>query len=169
VITRDSEWETQILDMLWGMREMFNSEKTWGWQYEISIKTVQLWFVLISNISIPSEETPRSEKRQQERLQLMLSFIHQNYTHPVTLREIADVAHLSISECTICFKKTAHMTPYDYLIKYRIKKSKVLLTSTNDSITEIAQKVGFNHVNHFIQSFKKHEEKTPKEFRNSRR
>lgn len=165
VITRDSEWETQILDMLWGMRETFNSEKTWGWEYEISIKTVQLWFVLISNISIPSEETPRSEKRQQERLQLMLSFIHLNYAHPVTLREIADVAHLSISECTRCFKKTAHMTPYEYLIKYRIKKSKDLLISTNDTITEIAQKVGFNHVNHFIQSFKKHEERTPKEFR----
>ncbi|WKL01988.1 hypothetical protein Q0F98_37500 [Paenibacillus amylolyticus] len=29
------------------------------------------------------------------------------------------------------------MTPYEYLIKYRIKKSKDLLVSTNDTITEI--------------------------------
>nr|WP_274483818.1 hypothetical protein [Paenibacillus polymyxa] len=28
--------------------------------------------------------------------------------------------------------------------------------------------MGFNHVNHFIQSFKKHHKKTPKEFRKFR-
>ncbi|GAE08768.1 transcriptional regulator, AraC family [Paenibacillus sp. JCM 10914] len=98
----------------------------------------------------------------------MLSFIHLNYSFPVTLQEIADAAHLSISECTRCFKKTVHMTPYEYLIKYRIKKSSELLISTDDTVTEIAGSVGFNHVNHFIQSFKKHHKRTPKDFRKHR-
>lgn len=98
----------------------------------------------------------------------MLSFIHQNYFNNITLQEIADIAHLSISECTRSFKRTIHMTPYDYLIKYRIKKSSELLTSTQYTITEIAHRAGFNHVNHFIQSFKKHYNKTPKEFRKFR-
>lgn len=102
-------------------------------------------------------------------MQLMLSFIHQNYLSPITLREIADTAHLSISECTRIFKKTVHMTPYEYLIKYRIKKSCELLVSSEDTITEIARSVGFNHVNHFIQSFKKDQGKTPKVFREFRR
>lgn len=89
----------------------------------------------------------------------MLSFIHQNYSDNITLQEIAAIAHLSISECTRSFKRTIHMTPYDYLIKYRIKKSSELLISTDSTITEIAHRVGFNHVNHFIQSFKKHHKK----------
>lgn len=168
VIKGDVEWEKEVLDMLWEMRKKFNMKKSWGWEYEISIKTVQLWFALISNISLSPEEASKNTKRQQERLQLMLSFIHQNYSRPVTLQEIADVAHLSVSECTRCFKKTVHTTPYEYLIKYRIKKSSELLISTDDTITEIAHKVGFNHVNHFIQSFKKYQERTPKDFRKYR-
>lgn len=168
VIADNTEWEKHALDMLWNMRRVFIRNKNWGWEYEISIMTVQLWFNLISNLSLPQEDTPKHAKRQQERLQLMLSFIHQNYSSPITLREIADTAHLSISECTRSFKKTVHMTPYEYLIKYRIKKSCELLVSSDDTITEIAGKVGFNHVNHFIQSFKKVQGRTPKVFREFR-
>lgn len=168
VMKGDLEWERKVLDMLWIMKDKFDRKKSWGWQYEIAIQTVQLWFILISNISLPAEEVSKTLKQQQERLQLMLSFIHQNYANTITLQEIADAAHLSVSECTRSFKKTIHMTPYDYLIKYRIKKSSELLVTTDNSITEIAHKVGFNHVNHFIQSFKKHHDKTPNDFRKYR-
>ncbi|AWB44742.1 AraC family transcriptional regulator [Paenibacillus sp. CAA11] len=168
VIKGELEWENEVLAMLWEMKKKFDMKKSWGWEYEVSIKTVQLWFTLISKIPLISEETPKHLKLQQERLQLMLSFIHQNYSNNITLQEIADVAHLSVSECTRSFKKKIHMTPYDYLIKYRIKKSSELLLSTDYTITEIAHKVGFNHVNHFIQSFKKYYERTPKDYRNFR-
>ncbi|NUU74960.1 AraC family transcriptional regulator [Paenibacillus xylanilyticus] len=164
-IKGEAEWERHILEMLWDMKSRFDMTKKWGWEYEVSIKTVQLWLILISNISLSSEDVPQSMKLQQERLQLMLSFIHQYYSNPITLLEIADAAHLSVSECSRSFKKTIHMTPYDYLIKYRIKKSAELLRATDYSITEIAHRVGFNHVNHFIQSFKKHHQRTPKEYR----
>jgi len=99
----------------------------------------------------------------------MLSFIHQNYTNPITLNKIADAAHLSVSACARSFKKSIQMTPYDYLVTYRIKKSCELLESTEYTITEIAGRVGFNHVNHFIQTFKKHRDITPKEFRKIRK
>lgn len=123
VMKGDLEWERKVLDMLWIMKDKFDRKKSWGWQYEIAIQTVQLWFILISNISLPAEEVSKTLKQQQERLQLMLSFIHQNFANTITLQEIADAAHLSVSECTRSFKKTIHMTPYDYLIKYRIKKA----------------------------------------------
>lgn len=169
VFTGDVEWESTVLEMLWGMKKKFDMKnKNWGWEYEVSIKTVRLWLTIISNFSFSYEQTPKYLKLQQERLQLMLSFIHQNYSKNITLQEIADVAHLSVSECTRSFKKTIHMTPYEYLIKYRIKKSSELLISTDYTITEIAHRVGFNHVNHFIQSFKKYHEKTPKDFRKFR-
>ncbi|MNB90090.1 HTH-type transcriptional regulator YesS [compost metagenome] len=168
VIAGNANWEKQVLVMLWDMRRVFNMEKRWGWEYDISIRTVQLWFLLISNLTLPNEEAPKHVKQQQERLQLMLSFIHKNYSSPITLSEIADSAHLSISECTRSFKKTVRITPYEYLIKYRIRRSCELLVSTEDTITEISGKVGFNHVNHFIQSFKKDQGKTPKTFREFR-
>lgn len=168
LIQGEAEWEKRVLNMLHELRKTFDSEKSWGWQYEVSIKTAQLWFLLISNLTLSPEEMPKREKRQQERLQLMLSFIHRNYASPITLQEIADAAHLSLSECTRSFKKTIRTTPYDYLITYRIKKGGELLTSTDRTVTEIAGKIGFNHVNHFVQSFKKYHGRTPKEFRKFR-
>ncbi|WP_201006058.1 AraC family transcriptional regulator [Paenibacillus glycanilyticus] len=167
-IKGNTEWQQQILNILWSMKKEFEINKSWGWQYEVSIKTVQLWLILISNITLPSEESSKHNRLKQERLQLMLSFIHQNYSNPITLKEIADAAHLSVSECTRSFKTSIHMTPYSYLVKYRINKSCELLQSTDYTITEIASRVGFNHVNHFIQAFKKDLELTPKEFRKMR-
>jgi AraC-like DNA-binding protein len=162
------EWESRLLGMLWDLKKTFEKGKNWGWEYEISIQTVQIWLALISNISLSSEEAPKSFKQQQERLQVMLSFIHEQYPNSITLQEIADAAHLSVSECNRSFKKTIHMTAYEYLIQYRIKKSTELLMSTDYPITEIAQRSGFNHVNHFIQSFKKHQHMTPGDFRKYR-
>lgn len=104
-IKGDAEWENDILQILGDMKREFELKKNWGWQYEISIKTVKLWLILISNISLSSEEASKHNRLKQERLQLMLSFIHQNYTNNLTLKEIADVAHLSVSECTRGFKK----------------------------------------------------------------
>lgn len=167
-IKGDAEWQKIILQTLWEMKKKFERKESWRWQYEISIHTVQLWLILISNISLSSEESSKHNRLQQERLQLMVSFIHQNYKNPINLKEIADVAHLSVSECARSFKKSIHMTPYDYLVKYRIKKSCELLETTVYTITEIARIVGFNHVNHFIQSFKKHRDITPKEYRKIR-
>lgn len=166
VIRPETEWQSTMLEILWRLKDKFNAKGYWSWEYEVSIMTVQLWLTMITNISMASVESPKHIKRQQERIQLMISYIHQNYVNNPSLQEIADAAHLSVSECTRSFKKTLHTTPYDYLIKYRIKKSAELLNSTEYTITEVASNVGFNHVNHFIQSFKKQYNKTPKEYRN---
>lgn len=168
VIKPDVKWQLEMIGMLWDIKKMFEQKKSWGWEYKVSMKTVQLWFTMISNITLSSEESPKYFKQQQERIQLMISYIHQNYADSITLPEIAEAAHLSVSECNRSFKKTLHTTPYDYLIKYRIKKSTELLVDTDCTISEIARRVGFNHVNHFIQSFKKHYRKTPKEYRKSK-
>jgi len=165
IIRPETEWQRTMLGILWSLKDKFSVKRYWGWEYEVSIMTVQLWLNMITNISLGTVESPKHIKQQQERIQLIISYIHQNYANHLSLQEIADAAHLSVSECNRSFKKTLHTTPYDYLIKYRIKKSVELLNATEFTITEIANRVGFNHVNHFIQSFKKHHHKTPKEYR----
>ncbi|MNO29642.1 Melibiose operon regulatory protein [compost metagenome] len=165
LLKQDVEWQRHIIEMLGHLKKMFEMEKYWGWEYEVSIKTTQLWFTMISNAPLPTEEFTKTFKEQQERMQLMVSYIHQNYADPITLQSIAAAAHLSASECNRSFRRTINMTAYDYLIHYRIKRSCELLITTDYTITEIARRVGFNHVNHFIQSFKKHHNLTPKNYR----
>jgi len=168
VFKQDIEWHRRILELLWDLKKAFEEkERPWGWEYGVSVKTTQLWFIMISNVSLSPQESSKVFKKQQERMQLMVSYIHQNYMNPITLQSIAGAAHLSVSECNRSFKRTIHMTAYDYLLHYRIKRSCELLLATDFPITEVARMVGFNHVNHFIQSFKKYHLITPVKYRKS--
>ena len=56
------------------------------------------------------------------------------------------------------------MSPYDYLIHYRLLKSIDYLLDSTFNITEISEKVGFQNVNHYIQTFKKAYTLSPKKY-----
>ncbi|WP_370760880.1 helix-turn-helix domain-containing protein [Faecalibacillus intestinalis] len=86
----------------------------------------------------------------------MLSFIHQNYYKSISLQDIDESANMNIAQCYRYFKMIVKMSPYDYLIHY-------LLGSTFN-ITEISEKVGFQNVNHYIQTFKKAYTLSPKKY-----
>lgn len=98
--------------------------------------------------------------KQQERLQNMLSFIHQNYYKSISLQDIAESGNMSIAQCYRYFK----MSPYDYLIHYRLLKSIDYLLDSTFNITEISEKVSFQNVNHYIQTFKKAYTLSPKKY-----
>ena len=54
-----------------------------------------------------------------------------------------------------------HQTPMDYLNRQRIEQSCYELSTTDDSITEIAYRNGFNDLSYFIRTFKKYKGITP--------
>ncbi len=53
----------------------------------------------------------------------------------------------------------------NYISKQRIERAKILLKETDDSVIDIAFKVGFNNVTYFNRIFKKYLNTTPSEFR----
>ncbi|QGQ98241.1 AraC family transcriptional regulator [Paenibacillus psychroresistens] len=76
-------------------------------------------------------------------------------------------AQFSISKFHLAreFKKYTGLTPNEYLINLRINKAKELLKYSEIPVQEIASKVGFDNVSHFINQFKKQENATPLSFR----
>ena len=63
------------------------------------------------------------------------------------------------------FHKIAGVPFSDYLANARINRAKILLTSTEFSIAEIAHKLGYYDPCHFVKQFKKLVGRTPKAFR----
>lgn len=63
------------------------------------------------------------------------------------------------------FNKMLNVTPYEYLIQYRLQKATNLLNDATLNVTEISEIVGFNNVTHFIQTFKKVYGISPKKYR----
>ena len=76
---------------------------------------------------------------------------------------------MSIAQCYRYFKMIVKMSPYDYLIHYRLLKSIEYLLDSTFNITEISEKVGFQNVNHYIQTFKKAYTLSPKKYQKKNR
>lgn len=95
----------------------------------------------------------------------MTTFIYSNYMHTITLDDIAASANICRSRCCKLFKRFARLSPIAYLNAYRMEKSKILLSKSQLSITEIAIKCGFNSPSYFSKQFYTLNQCTPKAYR----
>jgi YesN/AraC family two-component response regulator len=94
-----------------------------------------------------------------------IAYLHQNYAQSFSRQEIADAVKVSESYLTRIFKQELNMTPWDCLTRIRIQKAKELLAQTNDSVTTIAFKVGFDDSAYFSRVFRKYTNDSPQLFR----
>ena len=94
-----------------------------------------------------------------------LEYIEKYYSEPITLDDIAGV--LGISKRHLCrvFKEHVRVTPNEYIIKKRLQEAKLLLSTTQLKIKEVAKKVGFEDSNYFSVVFSKYEGVNPNVFR----
>jgi AraC family transcriptional regulator of arabinose operon len=82
-----------------------------------------------------------------------------------TIEELAQKAHLSHAYFQVMYKKAFGVTCITDVINAKIAQAKVLLTSTDLPVKEVAQELGYNEVYHFIRQFKKSTGFTPGAFR----
>jgi signal transduction histidine kinase/AraC-like DNA-binding protein len=96
-----------------------------------------------------------------------MAFIHENYSKPVSRRDIAQ--HVSIAEdyLTFCFRQELGTTPIKYLQRYRVKRARQLLKENEKNITEIALLVGFSDSGYFSRVFHRETGMSPEAFRRS--
>lgn len=82
-----------------------------------------------------------------------------------TVEELSAMAHLSPAYFQVCYKKAFGVTCMTEVIDAKLEQAKLLLTSTELSVSQIAAKTGYNEVYHFIRQFKKSTGMTPGTFR----
>ena len=95
----------------------------------------------------------------------VLEYIHTNYAKNESLDSLAEYFGVSASHLSRLIKKETASTFTDYVNKLRINESKRLLESTDETLTSIFEKVGFNNRNTFIRLFKQIVGTTPSEYR----
>lgn len=125
------------------------------------------FFGLIFSNHYYLESMPKARRDYKRILQLkqVVDFIEKNYTSPITLQQLS--ASVSMSPKYFCrfFSEMTHQTPMDYLNRQRIEQACYQLSTTNDSITEIAYQNGFNDLSYFIRTFKKYKGITPGKYK----
>lgn len=95
-----------------------------------------------------------------------ITYLEQGEEQQLTIREIADMCHVSETYFRKMFKKYSGMSPMEYRINSKICKAKMYLKTQDLNVTEIAEKIGFEDVSYFILKFRQVTGMTPKEYRN---
>ena len=85
----------------------------------------------------------------------MVSYIQQNFTGKILLKEFGEQFHLSEKYISRYFKEHFHITISQYVTYLRLEHAKQLLQDTDIPVTEVAMQSGYQNVSYFIRSFKK--------------
>lgn len=127
-------------------------------------------FFLLLKILIALQECPAVEYKLDDEhsplIHKITEYTQKNYDK---IRNLDDVAKaLFVSKYHICHLFTKHFgLPFNkYLTKVRLKNAEEQLISTNLSVTEIAEKCGFETATYFCYVFKKEFGVSPLKYRN---
>ena len=115
-------------------------------------------FYVARHISIKSE-------RPQSTADLIISYIKDNYATKITHKDISNLTNYNENYINTIMKQYTGKTLNQYIINYRILMSKDLLITTNYSISQISEMVGFNYTSHFLSAFRKITDTTPHKYR----
>lgn len=92
-------------------------------------------------------------------------YVNDHFQRKLTLQEIADANFISRHALSLGFKEMVGITFKEYLLLFRITEAKKLLVTTDLSISQIAERVGYVNVNNFLKIFKEREHITPLQYR----
>lgn len=95
----------------------------------------------------------------------VIDFIQINYSHEIRIFELARYIGLDRKYISKVFKDTVGVTIQDYLISFRINKSKEMMKDRQLSIGDIARSVGYENPLIFSKMFKKINNISPSEYR----
>ena len=141
------------------------NEKIPGWELLIHGAILSAWPDLFMLADRTLSHDAVSSTVFNERLTRIMEFLQTHYPKKLTLSEIAASIGLCPEECERFFKRMTDMTIFQYLLEYRIAKSREFLADPSLTIAEIAQNTGFSSQSYFTSCFKKIVGCTPNKYR----
>ena len=125
---------------------IFSNQLLHNYTYEL--------FALIYNIIYNREYEDAIEFYGKD-IDSAITYIFNNYKEKITLEQVADIVNMNTSYFSRYFKKVTGVGFSKYLTTLRIKEASSLLENTDMYISEIAEKSGFDTLQHFCNTFKK--------------
>lgn len=124
---------------------------------------------LIRSAGKPYEAIHSSGSLSDYYLQTAFLYIENNFMNDISVESIARQCNIHRNQLLKVFKERINQGPQEYLIKYRMSKAAQLLLTTQLSVGEIANAVGYSNQLHFSRAFKNVYGRSPKYFREEKK
>ncbi|MGC6430048.1 MAG: helix-turn-helix domain-containing protein [Jejuia sp.] len=126
------------------------------------LETQGILKVLLSRFIVGKAE---STDKRKIKLNGILHYISEHLHENISVSQLANFCHLSTDHFSRSFEASFGIRPNKYIQLRRVERAQALLVTTNHSLREIAQVVGFGNVSYFSRTFKDISNKTPNQFR----
>lgn len=162
----DNPTEDKILKLI--LEAFHISNHTFG--YEIKLREVlsKIWLLLFELSRPMCEQKGEQNKginKMNDKIKLMMIYIHEHYPNKITIPELAAVAYLSERECFRLFHDCLHMTPLAYIKACRLQAACQMLARGQEPVTVISQNCGLGSSSYFGKIFREYAHCSPTEYR----
>jgi len=117
-------------------------------------------------LTVGARKMVESDTETPKEISAILSFIRECYREPITNALIAEQFKYHPNHLSRMFKAHMGTSLHSYVINYRLKIAREMLTGTDLLIEEISRESGFDSPSYFAKYFKKKYGLTPLEYRN---
>lgn len=167
VLDESVPWCNEVLETV---NNLIAANLTKRFGYEILSRgyLCQLWALLLRKVNPSAAETQKPvQTLDSERVRRAITYMETHYAEQLALEDIAAHIHLSKSECCRCFKRNLRLTPFEYLMRYRIyiASRKIIENPDLKSFSELGFSVGFNNSSYFNKIFRQYLNCTPTQYR----
>lgn len=141
----------------------FSSEE-FGYEIKLREALTEIWLMLFE-LSQPMREKKGGCNKGNDKIKLMMIYIHEHYQEKIAIPELAAAAYLSERECYRLFHDCLHMTPVDYIKAYRLQAACQMLAKGQESVTVISHECGLGSSSYFGKVFREYANCSPTEYR----
>lgn len=134
------------------LRGLTQAAGTWKW--------IERELRRIAQLGVPAKGSAGNRKIEQA-----LEYIHKNYQHRLTARQVGEQVGLSEVYFSNLFKREVGVTFGEYLTSYRINIAKYLIRNGDYKVYEVAEMSGYSSPQYFSQIFQKETGRTPLEYK----
>ncbi len=113
--------------------------------------------ILLSDSNTGNKKNPIEQVKE---------YLEKHYNEVITRNHIESLVHLNRDYINREFKDATGYSLMEYIQHYRILKAKKLLRETDDTVSEICIKIGYDSPAYFSKIFKKRLGITPVDYRN---
>ena len=110
--------EERILKLLAASFRLSSDE--FGYEIKLRETLTEIWLMLFE-LSRPMREKKGEHNKSNDKIKLMMIYIHEHYREKISIPELAAAAYLSERECYRVFHDCLHMTPVEYITTYRLQ------------------------------------------------
>ncbi len=147
------------------IRDAFRfSEQEFGYEIRLREALTEIWLSIFKD-SYSVLQDKKEYDRADDKIKLMMIYIHEHYAEKLSVSELAAAAFLSERECFRVFRDCLHITPAEYLKNYRLQMACRMLAKGRESVTSIGQACGLGSSSYFGKVFREYMGCTPLEYR----